>query len=53
MDFQPIEFVYNLKWLGLGMLGILIVMGVIIGVTLLLNYVTSDMESGDNGEEND
>ena len=53
MNFQPIEFVNNLKWLGLGMLGILIVMGVIIGVTLLLNYVTSAKDSGDNGEEND
>ncbi|HIX92666.1 MAG TPA: hypothetical protein H9681_07300 [Firmicutes bacterium] len=52
MNFQPIEFVNNLKWLGLGMLGILIVMGVIIGVTLLLNYLTSG-KSEDTGDDND
>ena len=52
MNFQPIEFVNNLKWLGLGMLGILIVMGVIIGVTLLLNYLTSG-KSEDTADDND
>lgn len=52
MNFQPIEFVNNLKWLGLGMLGILIVMGVIIGVTLILNYVTS-AKNDDAGDDND
>ncbi|MBO5790190.1 MAG: oxaloacetate decarboxylase [Clostridia bacterium] len=35
--FKPIEFVNNLKYMGLGMLGIFIVMGAIIGVTYLLN----------------
>ncbi len=52
MNFQPMEFVNNLKWLGLGMLGILIVMGVIIGVTLLLNYLTSG-KNDESGDDND
>lgn len=41
MVFHPIEFVNNLKYMGLGMLGILIVMGLIILVTVLLNKATA------------
>ncbi len=39
MDFS--KFIENLPYMGKGMLGILIVMGVIILVTLLLNKVFS------------
>lgn len=41
MDFNPINFVSNLKYMGLGMLGILIVMGIIIIATILLEKLTS------------
>ena len=41
MNFDPMQFIYNLKYMGLGMLGILIVMGVIIIVTMILNKVTA------------
>lgn len=34
-------FVENLKYMGIGMLGIFIVIGVIIGVTYLLNFFCS------------
>ena len=40
MEFHPMAFVANLKYMGLGMLGILIVMLVLVGVTVLLNYLT-------------
>lgn len=40
MNFHPFEFIANLKFMGLGMLGILIVMLVLIGITALLNYIT-------------
>ncbi|MBO4940973.1 MAG: oxaloacetate decarboxylase [Clostridia bacterium] len=40
MNINPMNFVYNLKYMGLGMLGIFIVIGIVIGVTLLLNKVT-------------
>ena len=39
INFQPMEFVNNLKYMGLGMLGIFIVIGVIIGITAILNKV--------------
>lgn len=35
------NFVYNLKYMGLGMLGIIIVIGVIILITMLLNKITT------------
>lgn len=35
--FQPQNFVENLKYMGLGMLAIFIVIGVIVGITYLLN----------------
>ena len=52
MNFQPIEYVNNLKRLGLGMPGILMVMRVIIGVRLLLNYLTSG-KNDESGDDND
>ena len=41
-DFNPMNFVENLKYMGLGMLGIFVVIGVIIGVTVLLNALFRD-----------
>ena len=41
MEFKPMEFIYNLKYMGLGMLGIFIVIGIIILATVVLNKVTS------------
>ena len=38
--FEPINFVNNLKYMGVGMLTILIVIGAIIAVTMVLNSVT-------------
>ena len=40
IDFEPGRFVDNLGYMGKGMLGILLVMGVIILITLLLNFIT-------------
>lgn len=41
MNINPMNFVYNLKYMGTGMLGILIVIGVIILLTMLLNKITA------------
>lgn len=41
MDINIMNFVTNLKYMGLGMLGIIIVIGVIILITMFLNKVTS------------
>lgn len=40
MDFS--KFIENLPYMGKGMLGILIVMGIIILVTVLLNKIKTD-----------
>ena len=40
MNFHPGEFIRNLQYMGLGMLGIAVVIGVIIAVTMVLNLVT-------------
>ena len=40
--FEPMNFIKNLTYMGKGMLGILIVMGAIILVTVLLNKVFSN-----------
>ena len=42
MKFEPIQFIKSLSYMGEGMLGILIVMGILIGVTYALNYAFSD-----------
>ena len=39
--FEPMNFIYYLKYMGLGMLTILIVMGVLIVVTSLLNSLSN------------
>ncbi len=41
MDINVMNFVTNLKYMGLGMLGIIVVIGVIILITMFLNKVTS------------
>lgn len=38
------NFILNLKYMGMGMLGIFIVMGVIILVTTILNRITQKKE---------
>lgn len=39
--FKPMNFVANLEYMGIGMLGIFIVIGVIMGVTVILNKIFS------------
>ncbi len=40
MNINPMNFVYNLKYMGWGLLGILAVMAIIIIVTMILNKIT-------------
>ena len=48
--FEPLNFVMNLKWMGLGMLGIFMVIAAIWGVTVALNKIVSDKPKAE--EEN-
>ena len=40
MSINLMAFVENLKWMGLGMLGIFVSIGIIVLVTVLLNKIT-------------
>ena len=40
MNFDPMAFIDNLKYMGLGMLGIFVSIGLIVLVTVILNKVT-------------
>ena len=45
--FEPMNFVENLRYMGLGMLGIFVVIGVIAVLTIILNAVTSKEKDED------
>lgn len=47
MNFNPAAFVENLKYMGVGMLGIFIVIGVIILSVVVLNKVTAPKKNTD------
>lgn len=46
--FEPEHFIDNLKYMGLGMLGIFIVIGVIMLLTMVLNAVTKERPKQDD-----
>ncbi len=51
IEFNPMAFVENLYYMGMGMLGIIIVMGVLIGITTLLNKIFSKTKKKDKEEK--
>ena len=42
MQFNPMNFISNLRYMGIGMLSIFIVIGVIVLLTMLLNRSSSN-----------
>ena len=42
LDFNPMAFVENLQYMGIGMLVIFMVIGIIIGATMLINWLFSE-----------
>jgi hypothetical protein len=44
MNFQPFNFIKNLSYMGEGMLGIFIVIGIIVALTMVLNKVFSNKD---------
>ena len=42
LEFNPMAFVENLKYMGVGMLVIFVVIGLIILTTMLINWLFSD-----------
>ena len=51
MNFEPMNFISSLPYMGWGMLGILIVMGIIIIVTVLLEHLTSPKKEEKKDEQ--
>ena len=45
LQFNPMAFVENLKWMGIGMLGVFIIIGFIIGATYLTSYAINKADS--------
>lgn len=41
LSFEPLNFIKNLQYMGIGMLVIFVVIGIIILATLLVNYLFS------------
>ncbi len=41
MNFEPMNFITNLTYMGKGMLGIFVVIGAIVLLTMLLNKISS------------
>ena len=48
--FKPIEFVKNLKYMGIGMLGVFVIIGVIMGATYLTGYLTNKFAKPSNDD---
>ena len=46
LQFKPFAFIENLKWMGIGMLGVFIIIGFIIGATYLTNYAINKYRAG-------
>ncbi len=47
MTFNPMNFVSNLYYMGVGMLGIFVVIGAIVLVTMILNKVTASKKDSE------
>ncbi len=41
MNFNPMNFVTNLKYMGIGMLGVFMIIGIIIAATYIIGKATS------------
>ena len=48
MKFNPMAFIENLKYMGVGLIGVFMIIGIIIGATYLINYFSN---KSDNKEE--
>ena len=42
LSFNPMAFIENLQYMGVGMAVIFVIIGVIIGATMLINYLFSE-----------
>ena len=45
--FEPMNFIYNLKYMGVGMLGVFIIIGIIMAATYAMGKIKTDKDDGD------
>lgn len=43
--FEPIEFVNNLKYMGIGMLGVFLIVGIIMGATYAIGKLSARLSA--------
>ena len=43
MEFNPMNFVYSLKYMGIGMLGVFMIIGIIIAATYAIGNLTGKL----------
>ena len=49
--FEPIEFINNLKYMGLGLLGTFVIIGIIIGATMAFNNISNKLAEKKKAEQ--
>ena len=50
MEFNPMNFVSNLKYMGIGLLGVFIIIGIIIAATYLTTKLTAPKNKDNDGQ---
>ena len=43
--FEPVKFLNNLQFMGIGMLGVFLIIGIIIGATYGINYLCNKLDN--------
>ena len=51
MQFVPMEFVKNLKYMGVGLVGVFLIIGIIIASSYGISYFTAKLSGKGNNEE--
>ncbi|MBR2952486.1 MAG: sodium pump decarboxylase gamma subunit [Clostridia bacterium] len=49
--FEPMNFIYNLKYMGVGMLGVFIIIGIIMAATYAMGKIKTDKTDKDDGDQ--
>lgn len=47
MEFNPMNFIHSLKYMGVGMLGVFMIIAIIISATYLIGYTTGKNTDND------
>ena len=50
MEFNPINFITNLKYMGIGLVGVFIIIGIIIAATYLTTKFTAPKNKDNDGQ---